>query len=80
MSNSLLIFKDLQFRGFWINAWYKRADTSEIHEMFDQLIPLMASGKLTVPVERTYPLTDVKEALVHACQNSRKGKVLFVMN
>ena len=80
MSNSLLIFKDLQFRGFWINAWYKRADTGEIQKMFDELIPLITSGKLKVPVERTYPLTDAKDALVHACQNSRKGKILFVMD
>ena len=80
MSNSLLIFKDLQFRGFWINAWYKRAETREIHEMFDQLISLMASGKLRAPVEKTYPLTDAKDALIHASQNRRKGKILFVMN
>ena len=80
MSNSLLIFKDLCFRGFWINAWYKRADTREIHQMFDQLIPLVTSGKLKVPVEKTYPLTDAKDALVHACQSSRKGKILFIMN
>ena len=80
MSNSLLIFKDLQFRGFWINAWYKRADTREIHNMFNQLTPLVTSGKLTVPVEKTYPLTDAKSALAHACQNRRKGKILFVMN
>ena len=80
MSNSLLIFKDLCFRGFWINAWYRRADAKEIHGMFDQLIPLVASGKLTVPVEKTYPLTDIKDALIHACQSSRKGKILFVMN
>ena len=80
MSNSLLIFKDLQFRGFWINAWYKRADIREIHEMFDQLIPLVTSDKLNVPVEKTYPLTDVKGALIHACQSQRKGKILFVMD
>ena len=80
MSNSLLIFKDLQFRGFWINAWYKRADTREIHEMFNQLIPLVTSGKLKVPVEKTYPLTDAKDALAHASQGGRKGKILFVMN
>ena len=80
MSNSLLIFKDLQFRGFWINAWYKRADAEEIREMFEQLIPLVGSGKLEVPVEKTYPLTDAKAALIHACQNSRKGKILFVVN
>lgn len=80
MSNSLLIFKDLQFRGFWINAWYRRADTREIHGMFDQLIPLVTSGKLKVPVEKTYPLTDAKDALIHACQSGRKGKILFVMD
>ena len=80
MSNSLLIFKDLQFRGFWINAWYKHADIWEVHEMFDQLIPLVTSGTLKVPIEKTYPLTDAKEALVHACQYPRKGKILFVMD
>ena len=80
MSNSLLIFKDLRFRGFWINAWYKRADAREIHEMFDRLIPLVTSDKLKVPVEKTYPLTDAKDALVHACQSRRKGKILFMMN
>ena len=80
MSNSLLIFKDLCFRGFWINAWYKRADTKDIHDMFNQLIPLITSGKLTVPVERVYPLTDAKAALAHASQGGRKGKILFVMN
>ena len=80
MSNSLLIFKDLCFRGFWINAWYKRAEPKEIHEMFDQLTPLITSGKLKVPVEKTYPLTDAKNALVHASQGGRKGKILFVMN
>ena len=80
MSNSLLIFKDLCFRGFWINAWYKRAEIREIHKMFDQLVPLLTSGKLKVPIEKTYPLTDAKNALTHACQTHRKGKILFVMN
>ena len=80
VSNSLLIFKDLRFRGFWINAWYKRAETREILEMFNQLILLVAAGKLKAPVEKTYPLTDAKDALIHACQSRRKGKILFLMN
>ena len=80
MSNSLLIFKDLCFRGFWINAWYRRADVREIQEMFDELIPLVAAGKLKAPVEKIYPLTDARDALIHARQDRRKGKILFVMN
>lgn len=80
ISNSLLIFKDLRFRGFWINAWYKRAEVSEIREMFDQLIPLLTSGALNVPIEKTYPLTNIKDALSHARQSHRTGKILFVMN
>ncbi len=80
MGNGLLIFKDIRFRGFWINAWYKRADTREIHEMFDQLISLVAAEKLKAPVEKTYPLTDAKNAVIHARQSRRKGKILFVMS
>ena len=80
IANGLLIFKDLRFRGFWISAWYKRADAKAVQEMFAQLIPLMTAGKLKCPIEKTYPLTDAKSALSHASQSHRKGKILFVMN
>ena len=80
MGNRLLIFNDIRFRGFWINAWYRRADSSAIQEMFAQLIPLVAAEKLKAPVEKTYPLTDARNAVSHACQSHRKGKILFVMS
>jgi NADPH:quinone reductase-like Zn-dependent oxidoreductase len=75
-----LIFKDLRFRGFWINAWYKRVDIQAIQEMFAQVFPLVKAGKLKAPVEKTYPLTDARNAVIHASQSCRKGKILFAMN
>ncbi|MCZ6679102.1 MAG: 2-enoyl thioester reductase domain-containing protein [Candidatus Poribacteria bacterium] len=80
MGNGLLIFKDLRFRGFWINDWYKRAGNAAIREMFDQLSALVAAGKLKAPIEQTYPLADARSAVIHARRSHRKGKILFVMN
>ena len=80
IANGLLIFKDLRFRGFWINAWYKRVDVQAIQEMFAQVFPLVKAGKLKAPVEKTYPLTDARNAVIHASQSRRKGKILFAMN
>jgi len=75
--NGLLIFKNLVWTGFWISAWYKHASEDEIREMYGAIVPLVASGALTVPVAATYPLEQFKEAVRHAGASSRAGKVLF---
>jgi len=80
MGNGLLIFKDIHFRGFWINDWYRRASDKEIHEMYAQLLPLVKAGHLKVAVEKTYPLEQAREAVLQATRGSRAGKILFTMN
>jgi trans-2-enoyl-CoA reductase len=75
--NGLLIFKNLVWTGFWINAWYKHASMEETREMFGAIFPLLSSGALTVPVAATYPLDQFQEALRHAASDKRPGKILF---
>ncbi len=77
--NGLLIFKNLVWTGFWINAWYKHAPEQEILDMFTSIYPLLINGKLSVPVAATYPLEQFHEAIRHATAESRAGKVLFAM-
>jgi mitochondrial enoyl-[acyl-carrier protein] reductase / trans-2-enoyl-CoA reductase len=79
-ATGILIFKDIRFRGFWVNQWYKRTSTEDIQAMFAQFTDLLNSGQMKVPVEQTYPIVAAKEAIVHARQSRRKGKILFVMN
>ncbi len=75
--NGLLIFKDLRFRGIWINQWYDRATIEERMEVFRALFEMAKRGLLKTKIEKTYPLAEVKAAVTHAAQGKRSGKILF---
>jgi NADPH:quinone reductase-like Zn-dependent oxidoreductase len=73
----LLIFKDLRFRGIWINKWYDNATLSERMETFRPLFDMARRGLLKTKIEKTYPLSEVKAAVAHAAQGKRNGKIVF---
>jgi trans-2-enoyl-CoA reductase len=73
----LLIFKDLRFRGIWINKWYDNATQSERMETFEPLFDMAKRGLLKTKIEKAYPLTEVKAAVTHAAQGKRSGKIVF---
>jgi trans-2-enoyl-CoA reductase len=73
----LLIFKDLRFRGIWINKWYDNATMQERMDTFHALFEMAERGLLKTKVERSYPLTEAKAAVVHAAQGKRSGKIIF---
>ena len=73
----LLIFKDLRFRGIWINKWYDNATPSERMETFGPLFQMARRGLLKTKVEKSYLLSEVKAAVAHAGQGKRNGKIIF---
>lgn len=73
----LLIFKDLRFRGIWINKWYDNATASERMDTFQPLFDMVRRGLLKTKVEKPYPLGEVKAAVAHAAQGKRSGKIIF---
>ena len=75
--NGLLIFKDLRWRGFWITPWGQRATANELAAMFGELFALAQFGRLKAKVDRLYPIDAYAEALAHAQQDGRSGKILF---
>jgi len=75
--NGLLIFKDLRFRGIWINKWYNNATMDERMEAFRQLFEMAKRGLLKTKVEKAYPLSEAKTAVTHAAQGKRSGKIVF---
>ncbi len=75
--NGLLIFKDLRFRGIWINKWYNNATMDERMEAFRQLFEMAKRGLLKTKVEKAYPLSEAKTAVAHAAQGKRSGKIIF---
>jgi trans-2-enoyl-CoA reductase len=75
--NGLLIFKDLRFRGIWINKWYDNATPAQRMEAFQSLFDMASRGLLKTKVEKAYPLAEAKAAVAHAAQGKRSGKIIF---
>jgi trans-2-enoyl-CoA reductase len=75
--NGLLIFKDLRFRGIWINKWYDNAAKQERMEAFRPLFEMAKRGLLKTKVEKAYPLTEAKVAVTRAGEGKRSGKIIF---
>jgi trans-2-enoyl-CoA reductase len=75
--NGLLIFKDLRFRGIWINKWYDNATSAQRMEAFQSLFEMAKRGLLQTKVEKAYPLTGAKTAVAHATRGQRSGKIIF---
>jgi trans-2-enoyl-CoA reductase len=75
--NGLLIFKDLRFRGIWINRWYDNATPQERLSAFQALFEMAKRGLLKTKVERAYPLAEVKAAVTRASEGKRSGKIIF---
>jgi trans-2-enoyl-CoA reductase len=75
--NGLLIFKDLRFRGIWINKWYDNATPAQRLEAFQHLFEMATRGLLQTKVEKAYPLSEAKTAVAHAARGQRSGKIIF---
>src|SRR5437868_7287773 len=73
----LLIFKDLRFRGIWINKWYDDATMQERMEAFKALFEMAKRGLLKTKVERSYAIDEAQAAVAHAAQSKRSGKIIF---
>ena len=73
----LLIFKDLRFRGIWINKWYDNATPAQRMDAFQSLFEMAKRGLLKTKVEKAYPLSEAKAAVAHAAQGKRSGKIIF---
>ncbi|ERL89200.1 hypothetical protein D910_06574, partial [Dendroctonus ponderosae] len=61
-----LIFKDLQFRGFWMTRWSeKNATNIDRFEMYSELISMMTSNELHGPSYELVDFHNYKEALIN---------------
>lgn len=75
--NGLLIFKNLSFRGLWINKWYDAASPAERMAAFAFLFSMAGRGLLRTKIEKTYAITEVLAAVVHAGAEKRGGKIVL---
>ncbi|KNC50839.1 trans-2-enoyl-CoA reductase [Thecamonas trahens ATCC 50062] len=80
LPTGLLIFNDIEARGFWMTRWIESASSEAKHAMYAQLVAWMASRELTVEAQ-AYPFdTDGLAAALAALDGPyTPAKPLFVM-
>lgn len=71
-----LIFNDVRLVGFWWDKFCKTQGAAAVREVMDEVYAMMRDGRLTLPIEATYPLSQVKEA-IQRDQSPKLGKVLL---
>ncbi|AKD57368.1 zinc-dependent alcohol dehydrogenase family protein [Spirosoma radiotolerans] len=77
LNAGLLIFRELTVKGFWLTDWMRRVDSQTRMDVAQNVIGLLTSGKIQMPVEATYPLHEITEAVEHADRPGRRGKILL---
>ena len=72
-----LMTADRRVEGFWLSEWAKRQNPLRMLWLFRQIKELMAEGIATTEVGATYGLDQIRDAVRHADQPGRAGKVLL---
>lgn len=78
ISPASFIFRDITLRGFWLSQWFRTATPQRRAEVFGEIGALIASGQLRAPVQATYPLSQIKQAVAAAAAGERDGKILLL--
>ncbi|MDM4765911.1 zinc-dependent alcohol dehydrogenase family protein [Pelomonas sp. SE-A7] len=75
-----LVFRDVTLKGFWLARWYRVTPQAQQAALLGELAGLIAAGKLSAPVQATYDVAQIKEAVAAAASGERQGKILVVPN
>jgi NADPH:quinone reductase-like Zn-dependent oxidoreductase len=70
------IVHDITLKGFWLMRFMRAAGREDIEALYDMMAQHFINGTLEVPVEASYPLSEIERALAHAMKAGRDGKVL----
>jgi len=72
-----LVFRDVTLKGFWLARWFRVTPQPRQFALLTELAGLIAAGKLSAPIQATYEVAQIKEAVAAAAAGERQGKILI---
>lgn len=72
-----LISGQKRIEGFWLSEWVQQQRALTMLGLFRQITRLLKADVLTSPVEATYEMDQIGEAVTHAERPGRHGKILL---
>jgi mitochondrial enoyl-[acyl-carrier protein] reductase / trans-2-enoyl-CoA reductase len=80
MPRSKLIGEGQSLVGFILGRALAPRSPAEVRVIYGELAEQVRAGLLTAPVERIYPIEEIRAAVAHAEQGGRRGKILVAPN
>jgi NADPH:quinone reductase-like Zn-dependent oxidoreductase len=80
LSRSALIFNGQTVVGFMLGRALAKRSLEQIRAIYADLGKQVLEGTLSAPVEKVYPIEEIKAALAHAQRGERSGKILVAPN
>ena len=76
MARGALSGSGVSLVGFTLGRFLGKRSQKEIQDIYGDLGRQVLDGTLYAPVEKVYPIDDIKAALAHAQRGERSGKIL----
>jgi NADPH:quinone reductase-like Zn-dependent oxidoreductase len=80
MARAALIGNRQKLVGFILGGALATRTLAQVRSIYADLGAQVAKGVLSAPVEKVYPIEDIKTALTHAQRSERTGKILVAPN
>lgn len=77
LNSGILIFKDLQIKGWWLSTWWENLEKEHRMKAIYQLFQLLKTEHFRVDIDAKFPLEAYKEALAAYQQKGRTGKIII---
>lgn len=78
VSTRELVFRDITLKGFWLARWFRKAPIEQQLTLLTELAGLIATGDLHAPIQASYDIAQIQEAVAAAASGERQGKILIV--
>lgn len=72
-----LVFRDVTLKGFWLARWFRTTPMTQQRALLGELAGLIAVGRLRTPIQATYDVSQIKQAVAAAAAGERQGKILI---
>jgi NADPH:quinone reductase-like Zn-dependent oxidoreductase len=77
LNSGLLIFKNLQVKGFWLTTWLASLEAKHRKEVISNVLGMLIAAEIKADTEAAYTLEEAVKALEHANAPGRTGKIIF---
>ena len=80
LTPEMVVFQGITLTGFWLAKLLGTMKPDELQKLYAEFASQITNGNLYTPVESAYRLDQLSDALKHAYQAERNGKVLLMPN